>query len=123
MFKFIFDRCIPGERTPDTMNWKLFGPKKTLGVFGKKNCLVPAGNQTPDHPARSQVSVLTEISVHFRALISGPLKLMFCSPCILVQLRVNDHLDAQLRYIKRLLLQSFTCFEQYCAHHQEVKLY
>jgi len=36
---------------------------------------------------------------------------------------VNDQLDAQLRYMKRLLLQSSTCFEQLCAHHQEVKLY
>jgi len=35
---------------------------------------------------------------------------------------VNDQLDAQLRYAIRLLLQSSTCFEQHCAHHQEVKL-
>ena len=28
---------------------------------------------------------------------------MFCWPCILVQLYVNDQLDAQLRYIIRLL--------------------
>ena len=34
---------------------------------------------------------------------------------------VNDQLDAQLRYIIRLLLKSSTCFEQLCAHHQEVK--
>ena len=29
---------------------------------------------------------------------------MFCWPCILVQLWVNDQLDAQVRYITRLLL-------------------
>jgi hypothetical protein len=44
--------------------------RKTLGVLEKQNCLVLAGNQTPDHPARNQVTILTEISVHFRALIS-----------------------------------------------------
>jgi len=49
--------------------------------------------------------------------------LCFCWPCILVQLWVNDQLDAQLRYIKRLLFQSSTCFEQHCAHHQEVESY
>ena len=37
--------------------------------------------------------------------------------------RRNDQLDAQLRHIIRLLLQSSTCFEQLCAHHQEVNLY
>ena len=35
---------------------------------------------------------------------------------------VNDQPDAQLRYIKRLLLQSSTCITQHCAHHQ-VELY
>jgi len=40
-----------------------------------------------------------------------------------LRLWVNDQLDAQLRYIIRLLLKSSTCFEQLCAHHQEVKLY
>jgi hypothetical protein len=29
---------------------------------------------------------------------------MFCLPCIVVQFWVNDQLDAQLRYMKRLLL-------------------
>jgi len=38
------------------------------------------------------------------------------------QLWVNDQLDTQLRYIRRLLLSS-TCFEQHCAHHREVELY
>ena len=51
------------------------------------------------------------------------LNFMFYCPCILVRLWVNDQLDAQLRYIIRLLLQSSTCFEQLRAHHQEVKLY
>ena len=36
---------------------------------------------------------------------------------------VNNQLDAQLMYIIIRLLQSSTCFEQRCAHHQEVKLY
>jgi len=36
---------------------------------------------------------------------------------------VNDQLDAQLRYITCLLLLSCTCFEQQCAHHQQVELY
>ena len=48
---------------------------------------------------------------------------MFCWSCILVRLWVNDQLDEQLCYIIRLLLQSSKCFEQLCAHHQEVKLY
>ena len=39
------------------------------------------------------------------------------------QLWVNDQLDAQLRYIVNLLLESCTCFEQLRAHHPEVKLY
>jgi len=36
---------------------------------------------------------------------------------------VNDQLDAQFFYFVIRLLQSFTCFEQRRAHHQEVKLY
>ena len=36
---------------------------------------------------------------------------------------VNDQLDAQLLCFIIRLLQSSTCFEQRCAHHQEVKLY
>jgi len=36
---------------------------------------------------------------------------------------VSDQLDAQLFYFIIRLLQSSTCFEQRCAHHQEVKLY
>jgi len=48
---------------------------------------------------------------------------VFCLSSILVRLWVNDQLDAQLCYIIRSLLYSSTCFEQLCAHHQEVKLY
>ena len=36
---------------------------------------------------------------------------------------VNDQPDAQLFYFIIRLLQSYTCFEQRRAHHQEVKLY
>ena len=36
---------------------------------------------------------------------------------------VNDQLDAQLLDFIIHLLQSYTRFEQHCAHHQEVKLY
>ena len=36
---------------------------------------------------------------------------------------VNDQLYAQLLDFIIRLLQSFTCFEQRRAHHQEVKLY
>ena len=36
---------------------------------------------------------------------------------------VNDQLDAQFFYFVIRLLQSSTCFEQRCAHHQEVKLH
>jgi len=36
---------------------------------------------------------------------------------------VNDQLDAQFLYFIIRLLQSSTCFEQCCAHHQEVKFY
>ena len=39
------------------------------------------------------------------------------------ELWVNDQLDAHLRYIKHVLLQSSTCFEQHCAHHEEVELH
>ena len=35
----------------------------------------------------------------------------------------NDQLAAQLFYFVMRFLQSSTCFEQRCAHHQEVKLY
>jgi len=41
----------------------------------------------------------------------------------LVRLWVNAQHNAQLPYIMPLLLQSFTCFEQHCAHHQEVQLH
>ena len=50
---------------------------------------------------------------------------IFCLLCFVdlhpVTARVNDQIDVQLRYIIRLLLQSSTCFEQLCAHHQEVR--
>jgi len=36
------------------------------------------------------------------------------------QTLVNDQLDAQFLYSIIRLLQSSTCFEQRCAHHQEV---
>jgi hypothetical protein len=36
---------------------------------------------------------------------------------------VNDQLDAQFFYFIVCLSQSSTCFEQRCAHHQEVMLY
>ena len=36
---------------------------------------------------------------------------------------VNDQLDAQFFYFIIRLLESYTCFEQRRAHHQEVKLY
>ena len=36
---------------------------------------------------------------------------------------VNDQLDPQFFYFIIPLLQSSTCFEQRCAHHQEVKFY
>jgi len=36
---------------------------------------------------------------------------------------VNDQLDAQLLYFMIRLLQSYTCFEQRRAHHQEFKIY
>ena len=36
---------------------------------------------------------------------------------------VNDQLDIKLFHFIIRLLQSSTCFEQRCAHHQEVKLY
>jgi hypothetical protein len=36
---------------------------------------------------------------------------------------VNDQLDAQFLYFIIRLLQSYTCFEQRRAHHQEVKFY
>jgi len=36
-----------------------------------------------------------------------------------LQFWVNYQLDAQLRYIISLLLESSTCFEQFCAHHPE----
>jgi len=49
------------------------------------------------------------------------LSFMFCWPCLLVRLWVNDQLDVQLRYIIcLLLLLSATWFEQLHAHHQEV---
>ena len=40
MFKFIFDRYIPGERTPVTMSWKLFGPKENSGRFRKEKTVL-----------------------------------------------------------------------------------
>ena len=36
---------------------------------------------------------------------------------------VNDHPETQFFYFIIRLLQSSTCFEERCAHHQEVKLY
>jgi len=36
---------------------------------------------------------------------------------------VNDHLDVQLFYFIIRLLQSSTCFEKRCTHHQELKLF
>ena len=35
----------------------------------------------------------------------------------------NDQLDEQFLYFIMRLLQSSTCFEHHCPHHQEVKLY
>ena len=52
-------------------------------------------------------------SSNFDALLTVHLSITF----------VNDQLDAQFFYYLIRLLQSYTCFEQRRAHHQEVRLY
>jgi len=44
---------------------------------------------------------------------------------VLTQLDIlaNDQLDAQIFLIHLLRSSTFTCFEQYLAHPQEVRLY
>jgi len=66
----------------------------------KQNCILP---QASRHLSRHRQMLLTD---DFMNVFS-----------------VNDQLQAQLRYLKRLPLQSSTCLEQHCAHHKEVELY
>ena len=62
--------------------------------------------------------------VMFQCIATG--KTEFCDALLTVQRSrtlVNDQLDAQFFHFIIRSLQPSTCFEQRCAHKQEVKLY
>ena len=62
---------------------------------------------------------------HFESILSTA-NINFFGVLLTVHLSitlVNDQHDAQFLYFIICLLQSYTCFEQRRAHHQEVKLY
>ena len=81
-----------------------------------------------DHTAGLDVSKKRIISCRYKCTLAKFTTPKIHCPTDIIpseekQLWVTDQLDAQLRYIMSLLLEYSTCFEQLCAHHQEVKLY
>ena len=63
----------------------------------------------------------TELEAKFRRNFDPAIGKLsrFGASCLIL---VPDQLNAQKSYFKISLLYSSTCFEQRCAHHQEVKI-
>ena len=90
-----------GGKSPRYTPKRTDGPHSRSGRFGEENNLVQI---------QMYFAKLTTLKIH-------------CPTDIILreekQLWLIDQLDAQLRYIISLLLESCTCFEQLCAHHPE----